>query len=749
MAQPVKIAPVIYRSRAVAFRAVFLWAAFMCFNTSTLHAQCCASGVNLLAGYNPNFTDTFSTVPPGFTTSNTYAPQPTGAGYYYIIISRNYGACGATPQFDHTYGDSAGRYMWFDTPFWASEADPAIAWMPYNPLLPLAQQNLISVTPNTTYVFSVWVRDLAREDNCISGGAPIAGLRINGVDVGQINLGLITTPCCPAWTLLCTLWNSGSDTTALLHVESRTGNGFTDLGIDGLYFGVQTPGGPTLNIGNDTSVCTGDTILLQASLPDASYLWSTGSNDSAITVTSSGTYSVQVWQNACEVTDTVNVALKTFQPATLGHDTALCCGSSLVLNAFMPGATYHWQDSSSASTYTVTQGGNYAVTITDSGCVAVDTVSVSLITAAPVYISADTSVICPNDSVQICAPTGYTAYLWNTGDSTVCIYTSLQGSYAVAATDTSGCTAVSNHVSVTVLHPPVISVTAGSDTVGVCSGDSVQLCTEAGYAIYEWSTGQSANCINIHAAGFYVVTVTDFNGCTSAASDSISASGGATPIAIAANKTTICAGDSAQICAPPGYVLYQWNTGDTGNCILTPYAGNYYVIVTEAGNCTASSNRVDIGIYPPSPVTVSVNGDTLTAYSYNSYQWLLNGEPIAGATSSIYIANAQGTYTLQITDTNGCVATSSPILITGMAGELSENNITLYPNPSAGAWQLTVPAQLIGSLEEVVDAAGRIIFKSEIRSTKSEIAIPNMASGVYELCITAPGYYLVRKLVKM
>src|ERR1019366_4284813 len=172
-------------------------------------------------------------------------------------------------------------------------------------------------------------------------------------------------------------------------------------GIDDVYFGVQTPGGPALGIGNDTSVCTGESVLLQASLPHASYLWSTGSNDSAITVTSPGIYSVQVWQNACVVADTVNVTLKTFQPVTLGHDTTVCNGSNLVLNAFMPGATYLWQDGSANAILTVTQAGTYAVAITDSGCVAHDSVLVRLITVPPVYISADTNVICPNDTVLI------------------------------------------------------------------------------------------------------------------------------------------------------------------------------------------------------------------------------------------------------------------------------------------------------------------------------------------------------------
>ncbi len=158
----------------------------------------------------------------------------------------------------------------------------------------------------------------------------------------------------------------------------------------------------------------------------------------------------------------------------------------------------------------------------------------------------------------------------------------------------------------------------------------------------------------------------------------------------------MCYGDTAQICAPAGLTSYTWNTGDTTTCINTPNEGNYHVTVSENGNCSATSNQINISIYPQTPVTVSVSGDTLTAYSANSYQWFLNGLPITGATSSIYIAQSSGIYTLQITDTNGCIATSSPILITGITEELSEDSITISPNPSTGNWQLKVSAALIG-----------------------------------------------------
>ncbi|MDB5283733.1 MAG: Ig-like, group 2, partial [Bacteroidota bacterium] len=218
---------------------------------------------------------------------------------------------------------------------------------------------------------------------------------------------------------------------------------------------------------------------------------------------------------------------------------------------------------------------------------------------------------------------------------------------------------------------------------------------------------------------------------------------------ITSNKTIMCSGDSALICAPSGFAHYSWNNGDTTACIYARAAGNYYVTITENGNCSATSNHVSLAIYPLPPVSVSVNGDTLTGYNAITYQWLLNGLAIANATSAVYIAHTFGSYTLQVTDSNGCLATSTPIVLTGIAGDLAESSISVFPNPTNSGWQLTVGAELIGGLAELYDATGRLVFNSAFRNPHSEILIPGLARGVYELRIMQQGYIFVRKLIKM
>jgi hypothetical protein len=211
----------------------------------------------------------------------------------------------------------------------------------------------------------------------------------------------------------------------------------------------------------------------------------------------------------------------------------------------------------------------------------------------------------------------------------------------------------------------------------------------------------------------------------------------------------MCPGDSATICAPAGYAGYQWNAGPNTACINATEAADYSVTVTDSRGCTATSNQVSVGFYTSSAVTVSVNGDTLAGYGYNSYQWLLNGVPLSGATSSVYVAHSYGSYTLQIVDANGCKSTSTPVVISGVADEVMDYTITVFPNPARTAWQLTVSPQLIGATAQVFDATGQLVFYSDIRQQTQDIGLANAATGIYELRIISNGFSVVRKLVKI
>jgi hypothetical protein len=185
----------------------------------------------------------------------------------------------------------------------------------------------------------------------------------------------------------------------------------------------------------------------------------------------------------------------------------------------------------------------------------------------------------------------------------------------------------------------------------------------------------------------------------------------------------------------------------TSDCIEATAAGDYYVMVTDSAGCTAQSNHLSISAYPVPIVSLTQHGDTLTAFGALSYQWYMDSNTINNATDSVYIATQSGSYTVQITDTNGCTAISNPVTITGI-NNLIEPNISLFPNPTNDKWLLTIENSLLGSKLEVFDDNGKTVYESQISNLKTEIDF-NAASGVYLLRISGANVSVVRKLIKM
>jgi len=220
------------------------------------------------------------------------------------------------------------------------------------------------------------------------------------------------------------------------------------------------------------------------------------------------------------------------------------------------------------------------------------------------------------------------------------------------------------------------------------------------------------------------------------------------PPLITTDKPTFCADSSTRICAPNTYASYQWNEGDSSSCITVAQAGDYYVTVTGINGCTAESNHLLVNVYPVPPVSITEHGDTLTSFGSVGYQWTFDGNPIQGATSDLYVVKQQGNYAVAATDSNGCINTSNQVYVTVGISDLEEQRVSIFPNPSTGAWQLTVGTGLLGGKLEVYDGDGQIVFQSEIRNPKAAINL-NVASGIYWLRISSASTTIVRKLVKL
>lgn len=119
---------------------------------------------------------------------------------------------------------------------------------------------------------------------------------------------------------------------------------------------------PVVNLGNDTTMCTGKTLLLAARNPGAQYQWQDGSTNPVFEVSEPGIYHVSVTNNfGCTSADTIKVYYLTPPTINLGNDTTICEGTEILLDATLPGVTYKWQDGSTGSTLKVSKAGTYWV----------------------------------------------------------------------------------------------------------------------------------------------------------------------------------------------------------------------------------------------------------------------------------------------------------------------------------------------------------------------------------------------------
>ncbi len=425
------------------------------------------------------------------------------------------------------------------------------------------------------------------------------------------------------------------------------------------------------------------TITAAGGTPPYTYLWSTGGTTSGITNLSPGSYCVTVTDNhGCQDTACITVPNK---PGVLANITAsvniLCNGgnngsATVTATNGTPNYTYSWTNGATNSNATGLTAGGYTVTVTDSaGCIATASVTLTQPTVLTVTTGGIVNVLCnggSNGSITGTAGGGTSpyAYLWSNGQTNSTATGLTAGSYTITVTDANGCTATA---SATVTQPPVLTVTTGAPVEVLCNGGSngSDVATAGGgttpYA-YSWTNGQTNSTATGLTAGSYTITVTDADGCTATASVTVTQ-----PTALTASTTTVSStcGNSngtATVTAgggTPGYT-YAWNNGQTSSTATGLLAGSYTVTITDNNGCTLTTSATVLNI-PGETVTINPPVNVLCNGGNNG-----SATPtvVGGTTPYTYLwSNAQtsstatgltaGSYTLAVTDANGCIATAS------------------------------------------------------------------------------------------
>jgi gliding motility-associated-like protein len=485
---------------------------------------------------------------------------------------------------------------------------------------------------------------------------------------------------------------------------------------------------PVITRPRDTSICSGNpvnvtTTAISGGTAPYTYTWNPGGlSGQTVTVTpaTTSTYTVEASDSYhCKTDSTFTVTVSSSTPPSINISQATICSgvnNTISLSTVSATASYTWNFGASAVTVSGSGSGPYVVnwtsggtktinvTVTDNGCTAQATATVTVDTASAVFTINPASVCTgQNTTVTIAHPSGTATYSWSFSGANI-VSGSGSGPYtvnwpspgpetiSVTVTDNS-CTAT-NASNVNVSNGLTPSFTFNPAT-NVCPGQAVSVTLTGAVsptATYTWNfnggtvlsgSGGGPYSVSWATSGTQTVDLTVTDGCTGSASGSITITGSIT--ADAGPDITLCPGSAGQLGAAStaGYI-YSWSpatglssagisdptitipSNPTGNTIIAQY-----VLTVSSGSCIAK-DTVNVTIYPDinnnfsiNPATICVGNDATVTYSGTpsgtaTYNWIFGSANVvsgsgAGPYSINYAATGSQSISLSVTD-NGCTA---------------------------------------------------------------------------------------------
>ena len=341
------------------------------------------------------------------------------------------------------------------------------------------------------------------------------------------------------------------------------------------------------------------------------------------------------------------------------------------LNAGAGFSNYFWSTGATTQSITVNNSGTYWVTVvTQSGCIATDTVRVEILTASNLSTLKDTTV-CNSSGYYLADATysGALSYNWSNGISTAENFIYSSGTYWVDINFGAGCT-IRDSLNLHLYSNPII--TLPQDTA-VCNSNTnapliITAFSGAGN-MYNWSTGASTQAISVNSTNIYSVTVTSQAGCKTSKEIQVYYYGKSFPI----RDTTTCSNGifQMQLNGTPRvptpnssiYNTYQWNNGYNTATTNIYSTGIYFVdaqiVMPNGTQCKVRDTfLVNSFTFPINNIFLdtTVECKDLPVKINSSYPNVLQYEWNDGYTSPIHALSKPGTYVVFYKFNNGCSA---------------------------------------------------------------------------------------------
>ncbi len=496
-------------------------------------------------------------------------------------------------------------------------------------------------------------------------------------------------------------------------------------------------------------------------VPGYDYDWSTGATSADLIDVLSGTYDVIITdENGCIIESEIFVPEDPAPEIVIETIININCfgdevGEIIVSGVNISGvAEYNWSTGATGTDLTGVGSGDYTVILSDdSNCT--DEEVITIVENDEIVIDPYITPISCNgfiDGEVIVAVEGGVPgyeYDWSTGAITAGIDDLGPGTYEITITDELDCIQT---LEVEIIEPDTISIIGDSDNE-YCDGENgfVDLTVTGGTPIYEyaWSTGATTEDLDGLSAGIYNVLITDVNGCTNSFGvildniDNFEAD--------ISQVNPLCYGEASgtgtvDVMSGTSPYTYEWSDGQITETAVGLLPDWYTVIVTDANGCT---DEFEIEITSPDEIEVASSvsnevfgGDgfitTTTIGGIPGYTYLWS----TGATTEDIEDLDAGTYTLTVTDANGCSVTFVYVVDSQLSlDDFGDNVFVIYPNPAQNEIWIANESDMSINSVKLYNAVGQLVYEENTEDNVGQqyVDVSYFSNGVYFVVLDIDG----------
>ncbi len=452
-----------------------------------------------------------------------------------------------------------------------------------------------------------------------------------------------------------------------------------------------------VNQSDDIIKCEGEEVNLFVEVnitEGVTYSWTLNEEalefeTASIQVSAPGVYvCTATTEGSSVVSEPINVSISVPMPY-LGENASYCEAYEVVL---APGDfdSYNWGNDITTPTLTVTEAGEYSVTVTDAyGCTAESSVTIAFEEEITLDLGED-MFLCPDGSIHIQVLIPGT-YLWSTEATSADILITEAGVYSVTVTQ--GTCEASDEIEIIAAENPE-PFEFEVEEIFACDGSEVEIESPVTAASYLWSTGDETASITVTESGTYTLTIFNAAGCS--ANNDVTVNFVNYIIVSLGDDVLACPGDSV-VLNPAIGAEWIWSDASVESTLTVGEAGVYSVTVTDAYGCSGS-DEIEVAYRVAPEVNI---GEDVTFCSGNTLEL---EAPVAveyvwstGDTLQLIEVMVSGSYSVTITDEFGChnsdtmilTVLPSPLVDLGPDNTITEDQtiiLSAYPGYASYLW---------------------------------------------------------------